>query len=290
MALRIDYDGLVAVTNHDDHIGGATPKVSLIFPDPVEHGLEAHVPRIEIDDANIVDWSATSVAPLPNTAPLSFPLAGWEVTTLLDGLPPSQTVLFPIPRLDPGDPSGIRIWDTPVRLLNLAAICGDNRLQDAYFNPVGSSTFPADLMARFIVQSGIFHTKSLPDARFETWRFVLNGTEVYRQDSAAGFTTVDFPRYFVRFVFTLLKDQQTQATLTLKCPEGSKTAIRLKHSCRGSCSPHKGKHLAVYYDMVQNAQTRPDPQFQFTDASYCPAGLFMRPIVGAKPQEFLGLE
>jgi hypothetical protein len=286
-ALRIDYDGLIAVAIHDDHLGGAAEQVSLIFPDPAAHSLDPHAPRIEINDANIVDWSATSVAPQPNTSPLTFPLTGWDVTMLPDGLPPTGRVVFPPTRPDPADPSGIRLWDTPIRLLDLNAICGDEHLKDAYFDPAGSSTFPADLMGRFVVDSGIFHTGSLPNGTFEVWRFVLAGTEVHRQDSAAGFTSVSFPKEFARFVFTRLNDAHTQAMLTLKCPPASAVSICLKHTCLGSCARHKGKHLAIYYDMVQNAKRRPDPQFRFTDASYCPAGRFIRPPSGDAPPEFV---
>jgi hypothetical protein len=273
--LRVDYFGLVAVVIHDSALGGAAEKVTLLFPDPASEGLDPHIPRIEIADANIVDWGRTTLTPEPNTNPLTFSLKGWDVAVRPDDSS-ANMVTFPGPRPDPGDPSGIRLWDTPHRFLDMARIVdGDDSLKDEFFADPGLGKVPKELMGRFAFDSGLFHTVSLKTGKFEKWRFKWQGSYVHYQEAAGHFTSMFFPEEFVTFAFTNLATART-ASLVIKCPEGTAPNVKVRHTCLGTCKDHRGKHVPMYYKMMKNPLRKPDAEYQFTDASYCPPGRFMR--------------
>jgi hypothetical protein len=280
--LRMDCFGLVAVVIHDDEIGGAANKVTLLFPNPETGeglGLKGHEPLLEISDANSVDWARTTVPPQPATAPLTFSLKDWDIVVRSDDKPPTQTVTFPRERQDPADPAGIRTWDRPDRFLDVKTICSGDALKDEFFGKPDSGAIPAELMGRLTIDSGLLHTGSLLNGSFEHWRFIDeedDHKEVHTQDAAGQFSTVFFADQVVVFEFTPLRGGAEKKRLTLKCPGTTAIQSTLTHVCGDNCGDHKGKHVKMYYQMMQQPARTPEPVFQFSDTGYCPPGRFMR--------------
>lgn len=275
--VRINCDGLIAVAIKDpDNKPELVKRVDLIFINP-ENTLpssptpEAHRPRLEIQDANLIDWSLTSLTPEPNVTPLTFSLTGWQVSVRPDGLPPSGTVNWPQrdrPDSDPRKP--LRMLSSQKRLLDLKSICGESTLDGAF---IDTQTPHADVLGFLTLETGVAFTMSTDTGNFDKWTFEGISFEQEAADSLALFVEAE---EFVTFQLTWLKDPALIKTITVKCKDRAST-IALRHACRStnSCKQHKGNHVMQYYKMTSVPPSqKPNPIPPTSESSYCPPAGF----------------
>lgn len=273
--MRIDFEGLVAFELvAPDSAGTAAKQINAYFPDPWEHGLHPHAPRLVVPNAAAVDWARTSVSPLKSTSPLSFDLSGTHITLLPNGKPIELAqVTTPSSEIqDPDDASSRRKLAGLEKLLDMHSLCGDGRLKPEY----ASARPPRDLISRMIVDFGELRTASRRLGNFELWEFmpphdglkqVATDTVVWSQPSLRSLT----------FLLRSLPHPNQTDTITINAATSGTTSVSVRHTCdEATCGEHRGLHIPVYYEMAVSTRQRPVPSPPRSEGGYCPPIKFVR--------------
>lgn len=274
--VRMNCEGLLAVAIKDTSPVSASlvQRIDLIFLDPdsslpAAPAPEKHRPRLEVEDANLIDWSRTSLPYEPNVTPLSFPLTGWRVEVRSDDKAPSGEVQWPGNVPDPDAGGMLSVLSNQYKLLDLKTICGEGTLDPKFLQP------QPEVLGTLALETGRAFTMSLNTGAFEEWGFEGSCTKHQTAEALALFVDAE---EFVTFQLTSIADATKTAKVTVGC-KGRLSRIKLKHTCRldnpNACKQHRGNHVAQYYKMTQPLPTNPPkPIPPHSDSGYCPPALF----------------
>jgi hypothetical protein len=275
--MRIDFEGLVAFEVVEPNEDKTTAKrIHAYFPNPWEHGLHPHAPRLVVPDASVVDWAKTSLPSLPSTAPLSFDLTGMHIT-LLSGSEPRPVeiahVSTPSSTIPDGDDAeGRRMLAGLDKVLDMLTLCGDGYLKSEY----ASASPPKDLVGRMVLDFGEVRTASKRLGNFELWEF-NPPHEALSQEAADTVVWTSPDLASLTFFLRSLADPRQTHTITIASRGSGTTLVALRHTCdEPSCGDHRGLHVPIYYAMAVAPQQRPVVSPPTSEGGYCPPSKFGR--------------